>query len=102
MAARLEPRVKIPGLHHWQLPNAARSQSFAASSMSRACGVTRGAIHQLWEGIARCHDACGCWVRMTDRIRIALRQDAVNDVFSDAFSFPGRPTSRCRMAAKKR
>jgi len=39
---------------------------------------------------------------MTDRIRIALRQDAVNDVFSDAFSFPGRPTSRCRMAAKKR
>jgi hypothetical protein len=44
-----------------------------SASMSCACGVTSGAIHQLWEGIARCHDERCSWVRMTDRIRIAAR-----------------------------
>ena len=42
-----------------------------SASMSCACGVTREAIHQLWEGMTRCHDERRSRVRMTDRIRIA-------------------------------
>ena len=45
----LEPKVKIPGLHHWQLPPLHDlDHSLCEYVMRLRCD--KGSIHQLWEG----------------------------------------------------